>query len=396
MSLNDRMHRWFAGLTSAYPYAGNPYWRNLPLRRMIKPLVSVFLIISGFGFAVNLLLLERRPLMRGFFWPLLFGGTAASVLAARTKRMRLVPLVLLLGMAIAWLGLKAAPQSLMPAPNGSKSLIILDAIGIMISTGLGYRVLISFLTGEGLANLRLQTELSLAHEIQTILVPPILYESARFEAYGRSIPSEKVGGDLVDIVEASGLLAYVADVSGHGLPAGQLMGMLKTAVRVALQFPRGLASLLDTINRVLPTVKQPHMYATLAGVFFDGSQEAEYTLAGHLPILHYRQCSREVVRLSMEQFPLGLLPGSSYSSKRVPYASGDVFLIISDGIVEVDDDKNDEFGLERVERLLIKHAVRSLPEICNIVVEEVRHHGPQQDDQTLLLIRARGDHPSAV
>src|SRR6266436_4985963 len=78
MSLNDRMHRWFAGLTSAYPYAGNPYWRNLPSRRMIKPLVSVFLIISGFGFAVNLLLLERRPLMRGFFWPLLFGGTAAS------------------------------------------------------------------------------------------------------------------------------------------------------------------------------------------------------------------------------------------------------------------------------------------------------------------------------
>lgn len=109
----------------------------------------------------------------------------------------------------------------------------------------GISGLISFLTGEGLANLRLQTELALAHEIQTVLVPPISYKGAEFEAYGRSIPSEKVGGDLVDIVEAGGLLAYVADVSGHGLPAGQLMGMLKTAVRVAFQLRRSPAGVLD-------------------------------------------------------------------------------------------------------------------------------------------------------
>ena len=58
-----------------------------------------------------------------------------------------------------------------------------------------------------------------------------------FEVYGKSIPSAEMGGDLIDVVEKVGnLLAYIADVSGHGLPAGQLMGMLKTAMRVCLQF----------------------------------------------------------------------------------------------------------------------------------------------------------------
>jgi serine phosphatase RsbU (regulator of sigma subunit) len=363
---------------------------------MIKPLFSVFFVISGIGFAVNVLLLERRPLMRGFFWPVLLGGAAVGVLAARTKRMQLAALILSLEIAVIWLALKAIPASVIPVPNELKSRIIFDAVGIVASIALGYRVLISFLTGEGLANLRLQTELSLAHEIQAVLVPPISYRGAALEAYGRSIPSEKVGGDLVDIIEAEGLLAYVADVSGHGLPAGQLMGMLKTAVRVALQFQRGPAGVLDAINRVLPAVKQAHMYATVAWVFFHGSQEAEYTLAGHPPILHYHQCSGEVSRLAMEQFPVGLLPSSTYSSERAPYSSGDVFLIISDGIVEVDDGDDDEFGLERLERLLIKHAFRSLPEICDVVLEEVRRHGPQLDDQSLLLIRARGDLPVAA
>jgi serine phosphatase RsbU (regulator of sigma subunit) len=140
---------------------------------------------------------------------------------------------------------------------------------------------------------------------------------------------------------------------------------------------------------VLPAVKEPDMYATLALLRFDGSAEAEYALAGHVPILHYRDRSRDTVRLSMEQFPLGLIPGGCYASQRVTYLSRDLFLMLTDGISEVPNERDEEFGLARLEQLLTQYAAQPLPHIWGLIMEQVHQHGLQQDDQTLLLVRVR-------
>ena len=197
-----------------------------------------------------------------------------------------------------------------------------------------------------------------------------------------------MGGDLIDAVERDGtLLAYVADISGHGLAAGQLMGMLKTAIRVSLQFRQEPVAVLESADRVLPAVKEPNMYATLALLYFDGSSEAEYSLAGHPPILHYRAPTRDIARLAMEQFPLGLIPGGRYSSQRVTYSPRDLFLMMTDGISEVPDANDEEFGLDRLELLLRNNAGQPLPQLWELIMGEVKRHGVQQDDQTLLLLR---------
>jgi serine phosphatase RsbU (regulator of sigma subunit) len=51
------------------------------------------------------------------------------------------------------------------------------------------------------------------------------------------------------------LVAYVADISGHGLSAGQLMGMLKTAMRLAVQFRQMPVATLESVDRVLPDLR---------------------------------------------------------------------------------------------------------------------------------------------
>ncbi len=178
-----------------------------------------------------------------------------------------------------------------------------------------------------------------------------------------------------------------ADISGHGLPAGQLMGMLKTAMRLAVQFRQMPVAALESVDHVLPDLKEREMYATLALLRFDGSREAEYALAGHLPILHYRHGSRDTARLSMEQLPLGLIPGGSYASKRVIYSPRDLFLMVTDGITEVANARDEEFGLTRLQELLTRHAARALPEIWDLIMQEVRQYGLPQDDQSLLLLR---------
>ncbi len=116
-------------------------------------------------------------------------------------------------------------------------------------------------------------------EMQNTLVPPVSYKDAAMEAHGKTVPKDEVGGDLVDLVsDGRNVIAYVADVSGHGLRAGVLMGMAKAAMRYGLLLRQPLTRLLADINSVLGTLKEPNMYLTLAVLRFDGSQEVEYIL----------------------------------------------------------------------------------------------------------------------
>jgi phosphoserine phosphatase RsbU/P len=383
------LSKWRTVLGSGYPSASNPYWRALPIRHLAKSLMGTFFLSAGVGFVVDLLQLDHPRLGHGFFWPIFAGTMAASLAAARIKKSRLFfPLWLfLVGLGI--LTFRAVRISMaLPLPDGLYERVVLDAAGIWLGVGIGYRLLLSFITSQGLNNVRMQTELSLAHSIQTTLVPALAFRNANFEVYGKSVPSAEMGGDLMDLIENDdGVLAYVGDVSGHGLAAGQLMGMLKTAIRVAVQFHQTPVDLLEGADRVLPAVKEPDMFATLALLYFHSRAEAEYASAGHVPILHYRHLSRDTTRLSMQQFPLGLFPGGSYASQRVMCSAHDLFLMLTDGIVEVNNDNEEEFGLDRIEKLLMQSAEQPLSRVYDLVMEKVREHGMQEDDQTVLLVR---------
>jgi serine phosphatase RsbU (regulator of sigma subunit) len=404
--MRKKFQKWRGILSSAFPSASNPYWRALPLRRMKTLLAGTFFVTAVAGFAADLAQLNVRPLGRGLFWPGFFGAAAVGVFISSLKRVRIVFLIFIV-ILVPWLtgglsghgwtglGWLAYPISLLatpwPIPQTLKSRVLFDAIGILMAGGFGFRLLMSFVTNEGLANVRMQTELSVAHCIQATLVPDICFPTSRFEVYGKSIPSTEMGGDLIDFIENDdgSVIAYVADISGHGLAAGQLMGILKAVLRVSCQFHQQPSTLLERTDCLLPAFKTADMYATLALLYFNSSSEAEYTLAGHLPILHYRHQHGDTTRLSIEQFPLGLIPGGSYASHRVSYSSGDLFLLFTDGITEVVNEQEEEFGLARLERLLCQHAVQPLSQIWESVMRDVKLHGPQQDDQSVLLLRVR-------
>jgi len=387
--MKKKLRTWLAGVSSAFPTTFSPYWRMVPLGRMKMFLAGYFLVGAAGGFAFDLLQLNASRVGGGFFWPVLMGTGAMTLRAAAIKRVRLLPLLFLLVGLAAWLGYWASHVSApLPVPVAVHRRVLFDAIGILVGIAFGIRFLLLFAGTEGVASVRMQTELSLAHGIQATLVPTVSFQNASFELYGKSVPSAEMGGDLVDVIESEvGLVAYVADISGHGLPAGQLMGMLKTAMRLAVQFRQMPVEALESVDRVLPDLKEREMFATLALLRFDGSSEAEYALAAHPPILHYRHGSKDTARLSMEQLPLGLIPGGSYASKRVIFSPLDLFLMVTDGITEVANAQDEEFGLTRLQELLTRHATRALPEIWDLIMQEVRQYGPQQDDQSVLLLR---------
>lgn len=377
---------------SGYPSASNPYWRSLPLRKMKRLLAGAFLLAGVVGFATNLILLDRPALLGGFLWPLLMAGISTLLVIIRLRRPAWVPvafpLAILIFALVTWTVGLAPPLAPIHSWTDLHGPLLFNGLGICFGVAFGLRLIMSFLSTQGVASVRFQTELDLALGMQAALVPNISIAGPRFEVYGISVPGTEMGGDLVDVITTEhGLLAYLADISGHGLPAGQLMGMLKTAVRISLQTRQKITALMEEADRVLPAVKPPHMFAAVAMLSFSENNELEYALAAHPPLLHYRKRSRDIVRLGMEQLPLGLLPGTSYTSARTPFATGDLFIVVTDGIIEVENNEGEEFGLDRLEAIVKQCASDPLPEIWQAMRAAALAHGPQSDDQSGLIVR---------
>jgi sigma-B regulation protein RsbU (phosphoserine phosphatase) len=87
---------------------------------------------------------------------------------------------------------------------------------------------------------------------------------------------------------------------------------------------------------------------------------------------------------------LGLFPDLAFATQCVPCRTGDIFAIVTDGLTETVDEREEDFGLERLEQLLVQNAGRTLPEIFDAVLAAVSRYGSQQDDRTLLLVRILG------
>jgi serine phosphatase RsbU (regulator of sigma subunit) len=210
--------------------------------------------------------------------------------------------------------------------------------------------------------------------------------------YGLTRPSERVGGDLVDLIPSrDGDIAYVADVAGHGLQAGILMGMLKAAARTALLEPspasERLPLLLDRLDNVLPAVKESHMYAAFAALQLGPEGRVRHALAGHPPVLHYCHANGTFCQLSLEQFPLGLVPDAQFAAMEIDVELGDLLMIATDGILETCNREDREFGIAGLEGCIRPDVNAGLPQIAGKVLEAVSAWGKQEDDQTLLVVR---------
>src|SRR5260370_22041847 len=140
-----------------------------------------------------------------------------------------------------------------------------DVIGCLVIILLGYAFFVRFVRKQGLRYFRVQTEIELAEQIPRRLVPPIARHASQDEFYGMSAPSGEMGGDLVDLVQnGNQWIGYLADVSGHGVPSGVLMAMVKSAVRMRLATSSEPQVLLEALNRFISELPAAGRFAVTA------------------------------------------------------------------------------------------------------------------------------------
>lgn len=369
------------------------YFRSIPIRRQFVLYLGVFCLFSSVGVLLNLI----NGTWRNLPWTVAFAliSGAFAILWAYAGFNRVIwlmiaafPAQFLINWALTvYMERHSTPMGEFTRAAVQSRLRIEGAVAMLFVIG-GYVAIVQFIRGEGARMFSHMTEVRLAQEVHQTLVPEIARTVGGYELYGASVPSGDVGGDLVDVVEDSGQwLAYLADVSGHGVSAGMVMAMVKSAVRMGTRERMPLGAFLGNLNRVLKSVSAPNVFVTFAGLAGDGSGELHFALAGHLPILHYRKGVALVEEHAVSNLPLAVLPDSLFATATIHCEPGDVLVLLTDGFTEASNTKGEELGFEPLKALLVRLAGAPLPELMRAMRELALQHGKQNDDQTALLVR---------
>ena len=361
------------------------FWKYISLRRYLIFVSAIFFLFSGIGFIVDLL-------SKGSYSePLLFinvfysGIVAVFYVYTFTRNLKFLPFTILFQVVVGINIWKGANQLLLSEFPQRASF---DAFGILVTLVLGYILLVIFINKEGIRNLRLQAEMNLAQELHSNLVPKIEMVNNRLEIFGISNPTDEVGGDLIDSFEnETAHTCYIADVSGHGVAAGSMMGMFKSTIRVLLNKDEPLCSILTETSKTIYNLKKKNMFLTCAFLKFNSNYTVEYSTAGHLPILKLANDSNNFEELIIKQLPIAATKDFNYTTNSTVYNKNDLFILLTDGITETSNKKDEHFGIEKVKLTILNNRHDELSHIYEKINNKLTLYGKQKDDQTILLIR---------
>lgn len=243
----------------------------------------------------------------------------------------------------------------------------------------------------------LEKELQIARQVQQSLIPQNLPSSERVEFSTLFEPSAAIGGDYFDVLRLSEdeLAVVVADVSGHGLPTGLRMAMVKAALGILVVETHEADEILRRLDATVRSGGGPNPDAAEKSRFFVTavfsridfrSGTIEITNAGHPPVYHLRGGEAEEILLPGS--PLGGL-GHHYGRRRVDLEDGDVLVWLSDGLIEAADGDDEPFGFEST-REALEGPADSAAEVRDRLLAAVEAHTggrPARDDRTLVVMR---------
>ncbi len=238
----------------------------------------------------------------------------------------------------------------------------------------------------------LERELHLARDLQERLLPPRDFSFPGLEIAVDFRPAAAIGGDFYHFIEEGEgrLVAAIADVSGHGLATGIVMAAARAAFSALASTGVATGELFTTLDREIRGATDPRTFVTLLHArFLLSTGIAEFTNAGHL--YPYRvEAGGRVTAIANPARPLGLSLPATFKTVTCEIAPGDLWVLMSDGIVEATSPADEEFGFARLEAVLKAAAGQTAVELRDRLLGEWRAftgHDNPRDDRTLLVLR---------
>ncbi|HEU4522609.1 MAG TPA: PP2C family protein-serine/threonine phosphatase [Thermoanaerobaculia bacterium] len=237
---------------------------------------------------------------------------------------------------------------------------------------------------------RMREELQYAREVQLSMLPEMSPAIGWVELAGASLPATEVGGDYYDYFVEDGSVAIVCgDVAGHGLASAIVLASLRSGFMLLRDSLNDPASVLQRLNDLVAQTSRRRMLATVAVLRLDASsRRATIASAGHPPLFIRRNGAIQTVELFAP--PLGVRLPFRVPSADVAFASGDVFVMHSDGVYESRNAAGETYGLGRLSDVLSRVGDATAAAIRDAIIRDVeafRAGSPQDDDVTVVVAR---------
>jgi phosphoserine phosphatase RsbU/P len=228
------------------------------------------------------------------------------------------------------------------------------------------------------------------YEIQMQLLPRETPQIAGFQIACAWQPARRVSGDYFDVLllgdDQVGLC--VADVSGKGVTAALLMSSLQASVKAFAREGVSPAELCSKLNVILSDNIAPGRFVTMFYAVLDGrNRTLQYESAGHcLPLLVHRDGGIEVLQAASGV--LGLFSHWTYNDHELTLASGDVLVMMTKGVLDAWNAKEEEFGYKRLIDSVLASRAEGGEGIRKRVLEDVWEFcsGVFQDDASLIVL----------
>ena len=257
----------------------------------------------------------------------------------------------------------------------------------------GYSLFLRVVGEETKKRARLETEVAVARRIQQSLQPSTAFKTDWCEAAGITVPATEVGGDYFDMIKISDdeAVIVIADVSGHGVGAGILSAMTKSALHTELHHTTVPAELMFNLNNAVYQVTDKKMFVSFAYLLLDKrTMTAHVATAGHPPIFLIQKSDGAIIEIRTPNLALAVQASTQYTERAVHVNHGDVLILYTDGITEAMNDKGEQFGADRLKELISNTERGSSEALSNSIMASVRTFAIKRefaDDATIVVVR---------
>ncbi len=241
---------------------------------------------------------------------------------------------------------------------------------------------------------RMERELELATEIQHRFQPsspPVMND---YEFQGISFSCYEIGGDYYDFIKRHDgtMLIALGDVSGKGTAAALLMSSLHASVHAQVAAQTSLYQMVKSINVYLAENTPSNRFITFFVAELDPQTGIiNYINAGHNPPLVGRIDGR-VEELDSGGFPLGIMPMADYEVGQLKLEPGEALVIYSDGVSEAVNLKDEEFGMERLSKVVssnLESSASGLRDKVEAALSSFTQTAPANDDITMVIVKRK-------
>jgi serine phosphatase RsbU (regulator of sigma subunit) len=229
-------------------------------------------------------------------------------------------------------------------------------------------------------NEQITRDMQIARRVQEALVPQGAFRAPCLEIRSAYMPSETLSGDFYDYFQQDEqVYLFVADVSGHGLPAAILVSLLKSYIHTEAGAHMPLSSFMASLNDFLFSVSLPTQFATAQLFRIDPDGKLVYSNAAHPPFLLFRRDSGKATLCEQPGHLLGAMPHMVFEEHALKVGPGDTLFVYTDGLTDRRNEGGDFYLIERIAALLERSADADLSTLYDSIYEDVRTFAATED-----------------